>query len=257
MMLMATNQKDAAAIEKMRVAGKIAAQALEMIAGHVKPGVTSTHLDSLVHDFIIANNANPACLGYHDYPKTTCISINEVICHGIPKNKKIKNGDILNIDLVVEKDGYHGDTSKMFIAGDTSKAAQNLIHVTQECLYRGIQEVKPGATLGDIGYVIEEHAIEHGYTIVEDFCGHGIGLKMHEEPSVLHYGERGEGKILTPGMTFTIEPMLNAGKKDVKVLSDKWTAVTKDRSLSAQYEHTILVTNSGFEVLTKRNEENF
>jgi methionyl aminopeptidase len=256
-MLMATNQKDAAAIDKMRVAGKIAAQALEMIAEYVKPGVTSEYLDSLVHDFIIDNKANPACLGYNDYPKTTCISINEVICHGIPKNKKIKNGDILNIDLVVEKDGYHGDTSKMFIAGDASKEARKLIRVTQECLYRGIQEVKPGATLGDIGYVIEEHAIEHGYTIVEDFCGHGIGTKMHEEPNVLHYGDRGQGKILTPGMTFTIEPMLNVGKKDVKVLSDKWTAITKDHSLSAQFEHTILVTNNGFDVLTKRNEENF
>ncbi|MFV2061131.1 MAG: type I methionyl aminopeptidase, partial [Gammaproteobacteria bacterium] len=256
-MLMSTNTKDSAAINKMRVAGKLAAQALEMIAEHVKPGVTSEYLDSLVHDFIIDNNANPACLGYNDYPKTTCISINEVICHGIPKNKKIKNGDILNIDLVVEKDGYHGDTSKMFIAGEASKEARKLIRVTQESLYLGIKEVKPGATLGDIGYVIEEHAIENGYSIVEDFCGHGIGLKMHEAPSVLHYGERGEGKILTPGMTFTIEPMLNVGKRHVKILADKWTAITKDRSLSAQFEHTILVTDSGFDVLTKRKEENF
>ncbi len=255
-MLMATNQKDSNAINKMRVAGKIAAQALEMIAEHVKPGVTSEYLDQLVHDFIINNQANPACLGYNDYPKTTCISINEVVCHGIPKNKKIKNGDILNIDLVVEKDGYHGDTSKMFIAGDASKEARKIVRVTQESLYLGISEVKPGATLGDIGYVIEEHAIANGYTIVEDFCGHGIGLKMHEEPNVLHYGERGEGKILTPGMTFTIEPMLNAGKKDVKVLADKWTAITKDKKLSAQFEHTILVTNDGYEVLTIRQEEN-
>jgi len=254
-MLMATGQKNADAINKMRVAGKIAALALEMIAEHVKPGVTSEYLDSLIHDFILDNNSNPACLGYNDYPKTTCISINEVICHGIPKNKKIKNGDILNIDLVVEKDGYHGDTSKMFIAGDASKEAKQLVCVTQESLYLGIKEVKPGATLGDIGYVIEQHAIAHGYTIVEEFCGHGIGLKMHEQPNVLHYGERGEGKILTPGMTFTIEPMLNAGKKDVKVLADKWTAITKDHKLSAQWEHTILVTDSGYEVLTKRAEE--
>ncbi len=252
---MATDSKSTDAINKMRIAGKIAAQALEMIADHVKPGVTSEYLDSLVHDFIIDNNANPACLGYNDYPKTTCISINEVVCHGIPKNKRLKNGDILNIDLVVEKDGYHGDTSKMFIAGQASKAAQHLVRVTQECLYLGIKEVKPGATLGDIGSVIEEHALTHGYTVVEDFCGHGIGLKMHEQPNVLHYGCRGEGKILTPGMTFTIEPMLNVGKKDVKVLADKWTAVTKDHKLSAQWEHTILVTNSGYEVLTKRQEE--
>ncbi|MFV1982229.1 MAG: type I methionyl aminopeptidase [Thiohalomonadales bacterium] len=252
---MATDSKSTDAINKMRVAGKIAAQALEMIAEHVKPGVTTLYLDSLVHDFIIDNNANPACLGYNDYPNTTCISINEVVCHGIPKNKRLKNGDILNIDLVVEKDGYHGDTSKMFIAGQASKVAQHLIRITQECLYLGIKEVKPGATLGDIGSVIEEHAIVHGYTVVEDFCGHGIGLKMHEQPNILHYGYRGEGKILTPGMTFTIEPMLNVGKKDVKVLADNWTAVTKDHQLSAQWEHTILVTNSGYEVLTKRQEE--
>jgi len=256
-MLMATDKKNSDAINKMRIAGKLSAQALEMIGEYVKPGVTSEYLDTLVHDFIIAHDSNPACLGYHGYPKTTCISINEVICHGIPKNKKIKNGDILNIDLVVEKDGYHGDTSKMFIAGEVSKEAKKLVRVTQECLYLGIKEVKPGATLGDIGYVIEKHAIEHGYTIVEDFCGHGIGTKMHEEPNVLHYGERGEGKILTPGMTFTIEPMLNIGKKDVKILDDDWTAITKDKSLSAQFEHTILVTNSGYEVLTKRQEENF
>jgi len=256
-MLMATDKKNRDAINKMRVAGKLAAQALEMIAEHVKPGVTSEYLDSLVHDFIIDNNANPACLGYNDYPKTTCISINEVVCHGIPKNKKLKNGDILNIDLVVEKDGYHGDTSKMFFAGEPSKEAQKLVRVTQESLYLGISEVKPGATLGDIGFVIEEHALANGYTVVEDFCGHGIGTKMHEKPNVLHYGERGEGKILSPGMTFTIEPMLNVGKKDVKVLSDKWTAVTKDKKLSAQWEHTILVTASGFDVLTKREEEDF
>lgn len=254
-MLMATDKKDSDAINKMRVAGKIAAQALEMIAEHVKPGVTSEYLDTLIHDFIVDNDSNPACLGYNGYPKTACISINEVVCHGIPKNKKLKNGDILNIDLVVEKDGYHGDTSKMFFAGDVSADAKRLVRVTQESLYLGIKEVKPGATLGDIGYVIEEHAIAHGYTVVEDFCGHGIGLKMHEEPNVLHYGERGQGKILTPGMTFTIEPMLNAGKKDVKVLADKWTAITKDKKLSAQWEHTILVTDSAFEVLTLRSEE--
>ncbi|VAW96342.1 Methionine aminopeptidase [hydrothermal vent metagenome] len=254
-MLMATGQHDAQATDKMRVAGKIAAQALEMIAQYVKPGVTSDYLDSLIHDFIIDNNANAACLGYNGYPKTTCISINEVVCHGIPKNKKLKNGDILNIDLVVEKDGYHGDTSKMFIAGEASKVAKRLVRVTQESLYLGIKQVKPGATLGDIGFVIEEHALAHGYTVVEDFCGHGIGTKMHEQPNVLHYGERGEGKILTPGMTFTIEPMLNVGKKDVKVLADNWTAVTKDRQLSAQWEHTILVTDSGYEVLTKRAKE--
>ncbi len=252
---MATDKKDSDAINKMRVAGKIAAQALEMIAEHVKPGVTSEYLDTLIHDFIVDNDSNPACLGYNGYPKTACISINEVVCHGIPKNKKLKNGDILNIDLVVEKDGYHGDTSKMFFAGDVSADAKRLVRVTQESLYLGIKEVKPGATLGDIGYVIEEHAIAHGYTVVEDFCGHGIGLKMHEEPNVLHYGERGQGKILTPGMTFTIEPMLNAGKKDVKVLADKWTAITKDKKLSAQWEHTILVTDSAFEVLTLRSEE--
>ncbi len=253
---MATDKKDSDAIHKMRVAGKIAAQALEMVAEHVKPGVTSEYLDTLIHDFILDNDSNPACLGYHGYPKTACISINEVVCHGIPKNKKLRNGDILNVDLVVEKDGYHGDTSKMFLAGDVSAEARRLVRITQESLYLGIKEVKPGATLGDIGFAIEEHAIAHGYTVVEDFCGHGIGLKMHEEPNVLHYGDRGQGKILTPGMTFTIEPMLNAGKKDVKVLSDKWTAVTKDKKLSAQWEHTILVTDSGYEVLTLRREEN-
>jgi len=254
-MLMSTDPKSAEAIAKMRLAGKLAAATLEMIGEHVKPGITAEQLDKLCHDFIVDNGGKPACLGYNNYPNTTCISVNHVVCHGIPKNKKLKNGDMLNIDLVVEKEGYHGDTSKMFFAGKPSILAKRLVAVTQESLYLGIREVKPGATLGDIGAVIDQYARSHGFSVVEDFCGHGIGLKMHEEPQVLHYGRRGTGQILTPGMTFTIEPILNAGKKEVKILPDQWTAVTKDHQLSAQWEHTLLVTDTAFEVLTLRAEE--
>lgn len=254
-MLMSTNEKTADVIEKMRHAGRLAAATLEMIGDFVKPGVTTAYLDSLCHNYIVANGGNAACIGYNGYQHTTCISVNHVVCHGIPKDKKLKKGDILNIDLVVEKDGYHGDTSKMFFAGEASILAKRLVSVTQQSMYLAIKQVKPGATLGDIGATIEQHAHQNGFSVVEVFCGHGIGKNMHEAPNVLHYGKRGSGQILTPGMTFTIEPMLNAGKKAVKVLPDKWTAVTKDHSLSAQWEHTLLVTDSGYEVLTLRSDE--
>lgn len=243
-------------IEKMRVAGRLAAQVLDMITPHVKIGVTTEELDQLCHDYIVnQQKAIPACIGYNGYQKTICTSINHQVCHGIPSNKKLKNGDIINIDLVVKKDGYHGDTSKMFIVGKGSVLAQRLVQVTQECMYKAIKIVKPGLKVGDIGAVIQQHAESHRFSVVRDFCGHGIGTSMHEGPNILHYGKAGTGVALQAGMIFTIEPMINAGKADTKVLPDGWTAVTKDHSLSAQWEHTILVTETGYEVLTVRTEE--
>jgi len=243
-------------IEKMRIAGKLAADVLDMIAPHVAPGVTTEELDLMCHEYIVTEQqAIPAPLNYHGFPKSICTSINQQVCHGIPNNKKLKSGDIVNIDITVIKDGYHGDTSMMFCVGDVSPHAQRLVKITQEAMYRGIEQVRPGATLGDIGHAIQKHAESNRYSVVREFCGHGIGKSFHEEPQILHYGKPGAGITLDPGMIITIEPMINLGKRHVKVLSDGWTVVTKDRSLSAQWEHTILVTESGHEILTLRRDE--
>ncbi|MCK9622905.1 MAG: type I methionyl aminopeptidase [Methylobacter sp.] len=243
-------------IEKMRIAGRLAAEVLEIIEPHVVPGVTTDELNQICHDYIVdVQKAIPAPLNYHGFPKSICTSVNHQICHGIPSDKKLKSGDIVNIDITVIKDDYHGDTSKMFCVGDVSPHAKRLIKVTQEAMFLGIDQVKPGATLGDIGHAIQKHAESNRYSVVREFCGHGIGKKFHEEPQVLHYGKAGEGEILEAGMILTIEPMINLGKRHMKVLGDGWTAVTKDRSLSAQWEHTILVTPNGYEILTLRNEE--
>lgn len=248
--------KTAADIEKMRIAGRLAAEVLEMIEPHVKAGVTTDDLNTICHDYIVnVQKAIPAPLNYNGFPKSICTSLNHVVCHGIPGPRKLKDGDIINIDVTVIKDGYHGDTSKMFFVGKPSVLAERLVKLTQECLYLGIKEVKPGAHLGDIGAVIQEHAEKNRFTVVREYCGHGIGTIFHEAPNVLHYGKRGTSLRLEPGMIFTIEPMINAGKRDVKLLPDHWTVVTKDHSLSAQWEHTILVTETGYEVLTKRKEE--
>ena len=243
-------------IAKMRIAGKLAAEVLEMIKPYVVPGVTTNQLDKLCHDYIVdVQDAIPAPLNYHGFPKSICTSINQTVCHGIPNDKKLKSGDIINVDITVIKDDYHGDTSKMFCVGTVSPHAQRLVTITQESMYRGIEQVKAGATLGDIGHAIQKHAESNRYSVVREFCGHGIGKKFHEEPQVLHYGKAGTGLTLDAGMIITIEPMINLGKQHVKVLADGWTAVTKDRSLSAQWEHTILVTANGYEILTLRQEE--
>lgn len=248
--------KSPSEIEKMRVAGRLAAEVLEMIAPYVVAGVTTDELDKLCHDYIVdVQQAIPAPLNYHGFPKSICTSINHTVCHGIPCDRKLKSGDIVNIDITVIKDGYHGDTSKMFCIGDVSPHALRLVKITQEAMFLGIAQVKAGATLGDIGHAIQKHAESNRYSVVRDFCGHGIGKSFHEEPQVLHYGKAGSGTVLDAGMIITIEPMINLGKRDVKVLPDKWTAVTKDRSLSAQFEHTILVTEDGHEILTLRQEE--
>ncbi len=243
-------------IEKMRVAGQRAAEVLDYIAPHVKAGITTGELDRLCHEFITREQkATPAPLnyappGYQPFPKSICTSVNHVVCHGVPGDKKLRSGDIVNVDITVIKDGYHGDTSRMFYVGNPSIQARRLCEVTYECLWKGIREVRPGAHLGDIGNAIQLHAEHHGYSVVREFCGHGIGKKFHEEPQVLHYGRRGVGLALQPGMTFTIEPMINAGKPEIRQLADGWTVVTKDHSLSAQWEHTVLVTETGYEVLT-------
>lgn len=243
-------------IEKMRVAGRLAASVLEMIAPHVKAGVTTDELNTICHDYILAHDAYPAPLNYHGFPKSICTSVNHCVCHGIPNDKPLKDGDIINIDITVRKDDYHGDTSKMFIVGEGSILAKRLIQVTQESLYKAIRMVKPGARLGDIGHEIQKYAEGFGYSIVREFCGHGIGDEFHEEPQVLHYGRPGTGEELKAGMCLTIEPMVNAGKRHTKILKDNWTVLTKDRSLSAQWEHTLLVTDDGVEILTLREEEN-
>lgn len=243
-------------IEKMRVAGKLAAEVLEMIEPHVRPGITTNELDKRCHDHIVnVQQAIPAPLHYRGFPKSICTSVNHQVCHGIPSDRVLKNGDLINIDVTVKKDGYHGDTSKLFFAGTPSILAQRLARVTKECLYIGIRMLKPGIHLGDVGAAIQKHAEAAGFSIVREYCGHGIGRVFHEELQVLHYGRPGTGVQLVPGMTFTIEPMLNAGKRYIKQLPDGWTAVTKDHSLSAQEEHTLLVTDIGYEVLTKRKEE--
>lgn len=243
-------------IEKMRIAGRLAAEVLEMIEPHVQSGITTDELDRICHDYIVnIQKAIPAPLNYHGFPKSICTSVNHQVCHGIPGNRVLKEGDIINVDVTVIKEGYHGDTSKMFVIGKASILADRLIKTTQECLYLGMQQVKPGARLGDIGAVIQGYAEKQRFSIVREYCGHGIGKIFHEPPNVLHYGKPGTGEELKEGMTFTIEPMVNAGKRFVKLLPDGWTVVTKDHSLSAQWEHTILVTHNGFEVLTKRSEE--
>lgn len=243
-------------IQKMRIAGKLAADVLEMIEPFVIPGVTTGKLNQICHDYIVdEQQAIPAPLNYRGFPKSICTSVNHTICHGIPNEKKLKTGDIINIDITVIKEGYHGDTSKMFHVGQISSYAKRLVDITREALFLGIDIVKPGTTLGDIGYAIQKHAESNRYSIVREFCGHGIGEKFHEDPHVMHFGKQGEGEILSAGMIFTIEPMLNIGKRHMKVLKDGWTAVTKDRSLSAQWEHTILVTPNGYEILTLRQEE--
>lgn len=250
------NIKTSEDIKKMRIAGKLAAQVLEMIGEHVKPGISTLALNDICHDFIVnKQNAIPAPLNYKGFPKSICTSVNHVICHGIPNEKVLKEGDIINIDVTVIKDGYHGDTSKMFTVGEASVQANRLIKVTRECMMLGINQVKPGNFLGDIGEVIENHAHAHRFSVVREYCGHGIGKIFHEEPQVLHFGKAKTGLEIQPGMIFTIEPMINAGKRHTRLLPDKWTVVTKDHSLSAQWEHTILVTDDGFEVLTKREEE--
>ncbi len=243
-------------IQRMRVAGRLAAQVLEMIEPYVRPGITTEELDRRCHAFIVEEQqAIPAPLNYRGFPKSICTSLNHQVCHGIPSGRRLKKGDILNIDVTVIKDGYHGDTSKMFFVGEPSVRARRLVRVAREALLRGIAQVRPGAHLGDIGHAIQSHVEAHRYSVVREYCGHGIGRAFHEEPQVLHYGNPGEGLELREGMCFTIEPMINAGKPGIKLLSDGWTVVTRDRSLSAQWEHTILVTAQGHEVLTRRQEE--
>lgn len=236
--------------EGMRKAGKLAAQTLDFIEPYVQPGVTTDELNTLCHNFIEEHGAISAPLGYHGFPKSICTSVNHVVCHGIPSDKKLKNGDILNIDVTPILDGWHGDTNRMFPVGKIGIQAQKLIDVTYECLMRAIDVVRPGATLGDIGHAIQTHAEKHRFSVVRDFCGHGLGRVFHAPPSVLHYGKPGEGVVLEEGMFFTIEPMINAGKYHTKVLADGWTAVTKDRSLSAQFEHSLGVTKDGCEIFT-------
>jgi methionyl aminopeptidase len=250
--------KTADEIEKMRVAGRLAAEVLEMVGPEVQTGVTTEKLDQLCHDYIVnQQKAIPAPLNYRGFPKSICTSINHVVCHGIPCDKKLKNGDIINIDITVIKDGYHGDTSKMFFIGEPSIRAKRLVELTYDCMARGIKLVRPGAFIGDIGYEIQTLAEYNNCSVVREYCGHGIGKDFHEDPQILHYGNPDTGLKLEAGMTFTIEPMINLGKRQVKLLSDEWTVVTRDRSLSAQWEHTILVTDDGYEVLTKRSDEKF
>ena len=243
-------------IAKMRVAGRLAAQVLEMIEPFVKAGITTNELDRICHDYIVKDLAAiPAPLNYRGFPKSICTSINHVVCHGIPSDKKLKQGDIINIDITVIKDDYHGDTSKTFFVGKPSILAERVTRIAQECLYLGIEMVRPGILLGDLGAAIQHHAETNRCSVVREYCGHGIGRIFHEDLQILHYGQPGTGVAIQAGMTFTIEPMINTGKRHVKLLPDGWTVVTKDHSLSAQWEHTLLVTETGHEVLTKRKEE--
>ena len=249
--------KSKADIEKMRIAGKLASEVLEMIGQYVKPGVSTEELDQICHDYIVKEqNAIPAPLNYKGFPKSICTSVNHQVCHGIPSDDKIlRESDIINIDVTVIKEGFHGDTSKMYYVGKPSILAERLCKVTQECMYQAISIVKPGLHIGDIGAVIQKHAYDNNFSVVKDYCGHGIGKNFHESPQILHYGIKNTGMRLEEGMTFTIEPMINSGKYKTKLLNDGWTVVTQDHSLSAQWEHTILVTSNGYEVLTLRDEE--
>jgi len=243
-------------VEGMRVAGKLAAEVLDFIAPYVRPGVTTGRLDDLCHDYItrvqqsIPAPLNYAPPGHRPYTKSICTSVNHQVCHGVPGDKVLRNGDILNIDVTVIRDGWHGDTSRMFYVGEPSVQAKRLCDITYECMWKGIAVVKPGATIGDIGSAVQRHAEAHGYSVVREFCGHGIGRRFHEEPQILHYGRPGQGMKLEPGMAFTVEPMINAGKRDIRQLADGWTIVTADHSLSAQWEHTVMVTADGYEILT-------
>jgi methionyl aminopeptidase len=243
-------------IEKMRVAGRLAAEVLEMIESHVQAGISTGELDRICHDYIVnEQKAIPAPLDYHGFPRSICTSVNHQVCHGIPGSKVLKNGDIINIDITVIKDGWHGDTSKMFCIGKAGVLARRLCDITRQALWKGIDVVRPGAHFGDIGHAIQRFVESNHYSVVREYCGHGIGKGFHEEPQVLHFGKKGSGAVMQAGMIFTIEPMVNAGRKDVKQLGDGWTVVTRDRKLSAQWEHTILVTDDGHEVLTLRREE--
>ncbi len=243
-------------IEKIRIASRLAAEVLEMIEPHVVPGVTTDELDKICHDYIVNHQtAIPAPLNYRGFPKSICTSVNHQVCHGIPGMKKLKRGDIINIDITVIKDGFHGDTSKMMFVGEPSILARRLTKIAYEALWLGIKKVKPGIQLGDIGHAIQTYVESNNFSVVREYCGHGIGRSFHEDPQVLHYGTPGNGVALQPGMCFTIEPMINAGKRNVKSLPDGWTVVTKDRSLSAQWEHTLLVTETGCDILTLRQEE--
>ena len=237
--------------EKMRLAGRLAAEVLDMVGDYVKPGVTTGELDKICHDYITGvQDAVPAPLNYRGFPKSICTSVNHVVCHGIPGEKKLKSGDVMNIDITVIKDGYHGDTSRMFFVGKPGIQAKRLAEVAFEGMWRGIKELGPGKHLGDVGEAIQAFVEDNRFSVVREYCGHGIGRVFHEDPQVLHYGNRGTGIELKPGMTLTVEPMINAGKRQVKLLNDGWTVVTKDHTLSAQWEHTVLVTDSGYEVLT-------
>ena len=248
--------KNSAQIDGMRLAGRLASEVLDMLTPHVRAGVTTLELDRLAHDHMVhAQQGIPATLGYQPqgypaYPASLCSSLNEVVCHGIPDDRPLKSGDIVNIDVTVIKDGWHGDTSRMFIVGNGSIAAKRLCQFTYDAMWKGIVKVKPGVRLGDIGHAIQMFAESNGFSVVREFCGHGIGSKFHEDPQVLHYGRPGTLDALVPGMMFTIEPMINAGRREIKETGDGWTIVTKDRSLSAQWEHTVLVTDTGYEVMT-------
>ena len=254
---MAIEIKDQEAIKKMRAVGALAAEQLEMIAAYIQPGISTAELDRICHDYTLnKQGATPAPLNYNGFPKSICTSVNHVVCHGIPcEDKILKKGDIINVDVTLLKDDYHGDTSKTFIVGKASILAERLTRVCQECLYLGIQAIKPGRHLGDIGHVIQQHAEQQRFSVVREYCGHGIGKVFHDEPQVLHYGRQGTGPELKPGMTFTIEPMINAGKAEVKLLPDQWTVVTRDHKLTAQWEHTLLVTDQGYEILTARKDD--
>lgn len=253
---MAVSIKSLDEIEKMRVAGQLAADVLTMITPYVQEGISTDELNTICHNYIVhEQQAIPAPLNYNGFPKSICTSINEVVCHGIPGSDRLIDGDIINIDVTVIKDGFHGDTSKMFCIGSLTDDAEHLVNVARECLFIGIELVKPGTHLGDIGSAIQQHAEQNYCSVVRDYCGHGIGRLFQEEPEVLHYGTPGTGEILQPGMTFTIEPMINLGKHHTRLMKDNWTVITKDLSLSAQWEHTLLVTETGVEILTLRDEE--
>jgi methionyl aminopeptidase len=234
----------------MRRAGKLAAETLDMITAHVRPGISTGEIDKLCHDYMVERGAIPATLGYRGYTKSSCTSVNHVVCHGIPGDRVLVDGDIINIDVTVILDGWHGDSSRMYVAGEASTKAKLLMDVTYEAMMKGIAAIRPGATLGDIGHAIQVHVEKHRFSVVRDFCGHGIGQHFHEPPNILHFGRPGEGPKLKPGMFFTVEPMVNAGRPEVKILDDGWTAVTRDRSLSAQFEHMVAVTDNGVEIFT-------
>lgn len=255
---MAIHIKSPEEIEKMRIAGRLASEVLQMIEPHVQAGITTQELNDICHDYIVnTQSAIPAPLNYRGFPRSVCTSINHQVCHGIPGDRVLKNNDIVNIDITVIKDGFHGDTSKMFHIGKPTIKASRLVDLTYAAMKIGIEAIKPGVTLGDIGHQIQTFVEQNHCSVVREYCGHGIGKQFHEEPQVLHYGSPNSGEVLEPGMTFTIEPMVNAGKRHVRLLPDKWTVVTKDHSLSAQWEHTLLVTDDSYEVLTRRPEETF